>query len=170
MKNTPLDWIKDASEPARTFRKMVIGWQNSVIALNATVRAFNSEFLKVEEEKDRDTHQLMREIAVKKLVISSLFELKPQLDAWYRRLEADGLLSDATKDKKKEVRHLLGQVQKFEGIRNAAFHFGDVNEETEELLRIYDEIHAIDLALLNRILEEMIRLGYMLREHASTKS
>ena len=170
MKNTPLDWIKEASEPARSYRKMVIGWQNSAIVLNSTVLLFNSEFLKKEEEREHDTHQLMREIAVKKLVISALFELKPQLDAWYRRLSDDGLLTEKTIEKKKEVRHLLDQVKKFEGIRNSAFHFGDVNEETEALLSIYDEIYGIDLALLNQILKEMMSLGYMLRDHASVKT
>jgi hypothetical protein len=170
MKNKPLDWVKEAPEPARTYRKMVIGWQNSVFALNAIVSAFNAEYLNVREQKEHHTHQFMHEIAIKKLAISSMFELKPQLDTWYDRLELDGALDDKTKKKKLEVRHLLKQVRKYKGIRNATFHFGDVNEKTKDLLRIYDDIQSIDLSLLNRILVEMITLGNMLKDNASRRT
>ncbi len=91
---------------------MVVGWQNSAFVLNVIVKTFNVEYLKEDVEKDRDTHQLMREIAIKKLKISSLFELKPQLDKWYKRLDEAGLLNEDTVKKKRQVGNILKQVYK----------------------------------------------------------
>jgi hypothetical protein len=167
VKPSPIDWIKEADEPIRTYRKMVIGWQNSVTALNSTVVSFNAEYLKQEQEKHKGTNQLMREIAIKKLVIASLFELKPQLDKWYNTLDEVGLLSDQTKQTKKDVRHVIGQIAKYDGIRNAAFHYGDVNEKSDELIQLYEDIQKLDLSFLNRILTDLIKLGYQLRDDAS---
>jgi hypothetical protein len=170
MNPNPLDWLREADQHTRDYRKMVVGWQNSVIALNSAVRAFTNEYLKTQEEKDRDTHHVMREIAIKKLVISALFELKPQIDKWYRRLEVDGLLSDRTREKKLEVKRVIAQVAKFEDIRNAAFHFGDVNEDTSQLLQLYEDIQKIDLAFLNHLLEDLMTVGFMLRDDAAKKA
>ena len=145
---------------------MVVGWQNSAFVLNVIVKTFNVEYLKEDVEKDRDTHQPMREIAIKKLKISSLFELKPQLDKWYKRLDEAGLLNEDTVKKKRQVGNILKQVYKYKKIRNCALHFGDMNDKTNDLIDIYEHIQTIDLALLNRILTEMIKLGYLLRNDA----
>ena len=170
MKKTPLDWIDEAAEPVRTYRKMVVGWQNSLIVLSALLRAFNDEFLKPEEQKKKDSHQQMREVAMKKLVISSVFELRPQLDHWFRRLDSEGMVSEETKLKKQGVRNLLKEVHRFHSIRNATLHFGDVNEAPDDLLRIYRDIASVDQARLKCILEALLDLGIRLCDHAKAKT
>ena len=91
MSNTGIDWIEEASDPERMFRRMVIGWQMILRSLNATVLAFNDQYLI--NGADKDNHQEMREIAVKQPVIGSLREIKPQLDDWYRKLEDHNALT-----------------------------------------------------------------------------
>ncbi|OHE89649.1 MAG: hypothetical protein A3G75_10310 [Verrucomicrobia bacterium RIFCSPLOWO2_12_FULL_64_8] len=117
MKVKILNWINEAPPSKRNYRKMVIAWQNSRTALNATVLAFNAEYLKPESQKTRDPHHILREIAVKKLTIASLFELRPQLDRWYKALDKEGLVSFEAKTKKKDISQLFRQIPKFEGIR-----------------------------------------------------
>ena len=167
MPNTELNWIEDASDPERMFRRMVIGWQMILRSLNATVLAFNDEYLK--SEKDKDNHQEMREIAVKKLVIGSLREIKPQLDDWYRELDDHDALSQESRDEKKRVRTVAKQVDKFVRIRNNAFHYGDPNEDTDYLLQLYKDIANADINLLNRVLKDLVSLGEQLKSDAMAR-
>ncbi|MDX2110113.1 MAG: hypothetical protein SFY80_07730 [Verrucomicrobiota bacterium] len=51
MKHPQIEWIRGATEPQRTYRRMVVGWQNVNSALNAYLSAFNDAFLKEEKKK-----------------------------------------------------------------------------------------------------------------------
>lgn len=167
MSNTGIDWIEEASDPERMYRRMVIGWQTILRSLNATVLAFNGQYLK--DESGKENHQEMREIAVKKLVIGSLREIKPQLDAWYNKLESHCALSDKTKNEKIRVRQVVKQVEKFHDIRNNAFHYGDPNADTDELLQLYKDISNTNINLLNQVLRALVSLGEHLKIDALAK-
>src|SRR5437763_1240134 len=104
MAHPQLQWIRDAAEPEQTFRRMVIGWQSVLAALNATVLAFNSEYLRSDAAKEANPHHGMKEIAIKKLVIGSLREIKPRLYEWYWELDKRGVLSSASIAEKQRVR------------------------------------------------------------------
>ena len=142
---------------------MVVGWQSSFVTLSAIVEVFNREYLDMTRD---DEHRGMRLIAYKKLAIASLHELKPRIDAWYRELESRSALSFESQRKKKEVQKVIAQVAKFADIRNAAFHYGDAVEPTEQLIRLYEDIDSLDLAFLNRILGDLMNLGEQLRQDA----
>jgi len=170
MPHSQITWIDEADDPQRTFRRMVVGWQNILITMNATVLAFNAEYLKPPDEKNANPHHGMKEIAIKKLVIGALREIKPQLDDWYRSMDELGALTDKTKDEKKRVRAVARQVDKFVRIRNNAFHFGDPNEDTDWLIQLYKEIENADINLLNQVLRDFVSLGECLKADALAKS
>lgn len=165
MSHSQIEWIEQAADPQKTFRRMVVGWQNVVVSLNATVLAFNSEYFKRDAE-DASPHQGMKEIAIKKLVLGSLRELKPRLDDWYRELDAMGAVSPESKSKKTQVRKVIVQVEKFDSIRNLAFHYGDPIEPTDSLIQLYKEIDRWDINLLNRVLRDLVALGECLKADA----
>jgi hypothetical protein len=166
MTHPQIRWINEASEPSKTYRKMVVGWQSVLASLNATVLAFNSEYLKSEAAKDANPHHGMKEIAIKKMVIGALREIKPRLYEWYRELETRGVLSAATVEEKKRVKHVAAQVEKFDEVRNLAFHYGDPVEPTDSLLQLYQDIESRDIDFLNRVLRNLISLGECLKTDA----
>lgn len=166
MAHEQLEWIRDAAEPARTFRRMVVGWQAVLAALNATVLAFNSEYLKSEAAKEANPHHGMKEIAIKKLAIGSLREIKPRLYEWYRELETRGVLSAASIEEKKRVKSVVAQVEKFDDVRDLTFHYGDPVEPTESLLQLYEDADRLDIAFLNRVLRDLVSLGEQLKADA----
>ena len=161
-----IQWVDEATEPARSYRRMVVGWQNVLVSLNAPVLAFNAEYLKSVELKEANPHHGMKEIAIKKLAIGSLREIKPRIYEWYRELEKRGVLTTATIQEKEKVKHVVKQVEKFDDVRNLAFHYGDPVEPTDSLLQLYREIEGWDIGTLNRILRDLVSLGELLKADA----
>jgi len=145
---------------------MVIGWQNVLYSVNSTVLSFNREYLESQRTEGGNAHYGMKEIAIKKLVIASLREIEPQLERWYQQLSKRRVLSPDTLEEKKRTRHVVKQVKKFKGVRNLAFHYGDPNEETANLIKLYKQIDVTDINLLNRILRDLVSLGEKLKEDA----
>lgn len=162
MPHSQIEWIEQASEPQKTYRRMVVGWQSVLATLNATVLAFNSEYFK----RESGPHQGMKEIAIKKLVLGSLREIKPRLDDWYREMDQLGAVSSDTAAEKTRVRNVVARVEKFDDVRNLAFHYGDPIEPTDSLLLLYKEIETWDIEFLNRILRDLVSLGEKLKADA----
>jgi hypothetical protein len=127
---------------------------------------FNSYYLKSQEAKDADAHHGMKEIAIKKLIIGALREIKPRLYYWYRELETRGALSAATAEEKKRVKYVAAQVEQFDDVRNLAFHYGDPVEPTDSLLRLYQDVEQRDMEFLNRVLRDLVSLGERLKADA----
>lgn len=150
-----IEWIEDASEPQKTLRKMVVAWETVRYLLSKTVLSFNEEYF--EKEKPND----MEKIAMKRMVIAALFEIKPKIDGWYKDLDDRGLLSKRSAELKIEKRKIIDQARKFEfeNIRNLTFHYGDPTEDTESLLDLYKKIDAISIGHLNLILRSLSDIG-----------
>jgi hypothetical protein len=164
-----IQWVQEADEPVKTYRGMVVGWQNIRYSLQSTVFLFNSLYFKANDRIKKSPHHTMRLITRKKLAIAALREIKPQLEKWYRELDKRGVLSKKSIDEKKRVRYVIKRADKFVKIRNLAFHFGDPNEDTNKLLSLYREIDQTDINLLNLILRELVSLGECLKHDAHAK-
>lgn len=162
MGHEQIEWIKEAKEPQKTYRAMIVGWQNATYVINAVVKRFNEEFFN-EENKTNDPHYGMKEIAIKKLIVASLHELKPCLDQWCATLNCDGKLSEDLKKAKAHIRGELKKVEKFKDIRNTTFHYGDPVEDPDTLVQIYEDIDQLSLAELNGILKATINFGNKLK-------
>lgn len=162
-------WITGATGETRTYRTMVVGWQNSVAALNAQIAAYNRESLKSEKRKTVNPHHGMGEIAIKKQIIASLRELKCRLDDWATKLR--GLRFDTTRieGKKRELRSVLRQTEKLKDVRNTAFHYGDFLESPESLIKIYTEVESWDDEKLNAILDALHQLGDVMKLEVLSK-
>ena len=97
-----IDWVREASEPQQTFRRMVVGWQNANLALGAYVMAFNATYL--DQMKRESPDYGMNEIAKKKQIIAALYEVRDRLNEWYHALDKLGALSPEGKIEKIRVR------------------------------------------------------------------
>jgi len=150
-----IEWIEEAKEPEKTFRRMIVAWQNSRYLLQRTVMAFTEEYVKDNEPND------MEKIALKRMVIACLHEIKPQIYRWYNTLDSMGALSDESKKMRadKVFRKILLQTEKFKKLRNLAFHYGDPTEDTDSLVDLYKQIDSMTLAHLNLILRNTVDLG-----------
>ncbi|MDX2110112.1 MAG: hypothetical protein SFY80_07725 [Verrucomicrobiota bacterium] len=111
----------------------------------------------------------MTEIAIKKQVLAALYEIRAGLNEWHRKLDALGALSDETRAEKKRVRKVIARVDKFVRVRNATFHFGDSLEDSDKLIKLYEQIYATDIQLLNRIIDDLRSLGEKLKNDALSK-
>jgi hypothetical protein len=50
-----IEWIKSASGDARRYRAMVIGWQNSLYAINQLIQTYNKRAIQQQpEERDQN--------------------------------------------------------------------------------------------------------------------
>lgn len=159
-----IDWVREASEPQQTFRRMVVGWQNANLALGAYVMAFNATYL--DKVKRESPDYRMNEIAKKKQIIAALYEVRDRLNEWYHALDKLGALSPEGKIEKIRVRKLLALMSSFVRVRNATFHFGDPLENTTDLLKLYEQVDATDLNLLNELLDAMRSLGERFKNDA----
>jgi len=117
--------------------------------------AFTEEYVKDNEPND------MEKIALKRMVIACLHEIKPQIYRWYNTLDSMGALSDESKKMRadKVFRKILLQTEKFKKLRNLAFHYGDPTEDTDSLVDLYKQIDSMTLAHLNLILRNTVDLG-----------
>jgi hypothetical protein len=154
-----IDWIKTAAGDTKKYRAMVIGWQNSVSALNTQIAAYNREVLKTEAHKNKNPHHGMGEIAIKKHIIASLRELKLRLDDWKNLLQKLGFDMTAIEAKRREFRYVLPQAEKLKEVRNTAFHYGDFLHTPDELIATYSEVEKWDDAKLNQIWRALEQLG-----------
>jgi len=162
MSHPQIDWIKESNGSKKIFRAMVVGWQNATYAINSLVDQFNNQYLD-EENRRKDSHYGMKEIAIKKQIVAALHQLKPCLDHWCTALIKDDKLSEELRNAKANIREELKKVEKFKDIRNMTFHFGDPLEDPDTLVGIYEDIDRLSLAELNEILKAVISFGNSLK-------
>lgn len=162
--HSQIDWVRSAEEPKRTYRRMVVGWQNANLAIGAYVMAFNATFLN--QEKRKSPHYGMEEIAKKKQIIAAPYEVRDRLNEWYHALDKLGALSPESKSERIRVRKIWGRMSAYVGVRNATFHFGDPLEESDKLMQLYEQIDATDVDFLNELLEAMRSLGEKFKNDA----
>lgn len=147
---------------------MVVGWQNSVATINQMVTAFNIEYHKQEEEKK--AHHGMKMIAIKKMIASSLVELKCRVDDWVARLNKDGEDTTKINEKRKEFRPLLNRAEELRNIRNISFHYLDLTLQADDLAQVYEEIEKWDIQEMNEILKAICSVGEAAKEIAQSKA
>ncbi len=70
---------------------MVIGWQNSLYAINQLIQTYNN--LAIQQQPEADPHEPMRIIAARRQILASLLELKNKLDIWVGNLNKAGLVA-----------------------------------------------------------------------------
>lgn len=105
----------------------------------------------------------MREIAAKRLVMASLCELRPKLGQWSNKLYQLGAISTESIAAKERAMSLSKAVEQFAENRNLAFHFSDMVEPSDNLIRSYEETDKWSLEELNQMLEALIALGEQLK-------
>ena len=147
---------------------MVVGWQNSEAAINHLVSTFNAEYLKPHEDKSH--HQGMTEIAIKKLIVSSMVELKCKVDEWVGKLNRDGEDTQTINQEIKTNRDLLDKVEQLRDIRNIGFHYGDVMLSADEMIKVYKDIEQCNLHELNDILDAIYKIGNSAKDIALRKT
>ncbi len=152
-----IDWIRKSPTDKKEYRRMVVGWQNSEAVLHTLIKSFNREYLKSKSEQKE--HHGMKEIALKKLIISSMVELKVKVDSWVAKLNQDGEDTTVLNKARKANRPLLEKAEQLRDIRNIAFHFGDVMLGGNELVQLYEEIANWSLEELNNILVAICKIG-----------
>jgi hypothetical protein len=162
-----LRWIDDATGNQKKYRSMIVGWQNSLSAINTLVSAFNDLYLA--KGAKQNAHHIMKEIAVKKLIVAWLFEIKDTLYDWFAVLRKDGIVTPDLESRKRALKQVLKPVDQFKDIRNSvAFHVGDLRLPPNELIDMYLRIEALDLNSLNKILRSAENFGQALKKHLST--
>ena len=165
---TQIEWIKSSPHERKKYRGMVVGWQNSILAINHLVSAFNEQYHK--EDGEKPPHHGMKEIALKKLIASSIVELKCKVDEWVARLNKDGEDTTKVNVERKKYRDLLDRAEHLRGIRNISFHYGDVMLEADDLAQLYEDINKWDLQELNDILKAIYSVGNVAKEIALSKA
>ena len=163
-----LSWLIDAPPDKKPYRAMVVGWQNSSTAINHLVSTFNDEYLKSPE--DKNSHHGMKEIAIKKLIVSSIVEMKCKVDEWAGKLNKDGEDTQAINQERKANRALLDKAEQLRDIRNIGFHYGDVMLSADEMIQIYQATDQWNLQELNDILGAIYKVGNLAKDIALKKT
>ncbi len=162
--NSQVNWIiRSKSAKIKKYRTMVVGWQNVTYTINALIEKFNQEFFKKMNHKS--DHYQMHEIAIKKLIIASLFELRTCINNWYRALQAENLLTEKIKKDKVSNRQIINRINKYRDIRNSiSFHFGDPNLNPRKLIELYKKVDEFSFNELNLIWKSSLKLGESLKK------
>ena len=143
---------------------MIVGWQNSLYAVNQLIETYNSITLRLEPETD--PHEPMRVIAARRQVLASLLELKNKLDEWVGILNKAGCDCFAINAVRKAHRAALDQAEAWRQIRNLTFHYGDIIEPPDDLLCTYYRISRITDAGVNSVWQAMVEVGCAARDVA----
>jgi hypothetical protein len=159
-----IEWIESASGDARRHRAMIVGWQNSIYAINQLVEKYNSITLTPEPKSDR--HEPMRVIAARRQVLASVLELKNRLDEWLGYFNKSRFDCSSINAVRKTYRSALDQAECWRTIRNLTFHYGDVIEPPEDLLNTYYAIAHITDEEVNSVWQAMIEVGQIVKNVA----
>ena len=107
---------------------------------------------------------------LKKLIASSIVELKCKVDEWVACLNKDGEDTTKVNETRKKHRELLDKADKLRSIRNIALHYGDVTTQADDLAQVYEDIDKLDLQELNDILKAIYSVGGAAKEIAQSKA
>jgi hypothetical protein len=112
----------------------------------------------------------MKEIAIKKLIVSSMVELKCKVDEWVGKLNKNGEDTQAINQEKKASKALLGKAEQLRDIRDIGFHYGDVMLPADEMIQLYQAIDQWNLQELNDILGAIYKIGNLAKDIALKKT
>jgi hypothetical protein len=132
-----MDWIKrstDAEEKADI--GSVVAWQCVANTLNELVRHFHTITAPNADAK----YQRYREIQIKKLITSMLYEAVDCIEKWAGKLHRAGLFDQKLKEMKEEfeTRCKVIGLNTLKLIRNAAaFHFTDLIADGDAVVDVY---------------------------------
>lgn len=157
MSKSILDWIVQIDEPKRQYRAQTIGWQNTYFILTSLIDSYNNLTMRA-PTKSNDHHE-MDVLALRRLILASLVEVKNRLEDRIGVLNREGKDCTAVNQKKKEYRALLDQVEKWRDIRNLTFHFLDIGEPYQDMIAVYKSIEPITNDEVNRVWGAIYAVG-----------
>jgi hypothetical protein len=143
-------------------------WQNSLYAVNQLVSSYNS--IALAPVLNADIHQPMRVVAARRQILASLLEFKNRLDEWCGQLTKARCDCTSLHAIRKNHRRTLEQAESWRSIRNLTFHYNDVVEPPDDLLKAYKEIAAITDAEVNSVWKCMVEVGEAARDVAMSRA
>lgn len=163
MANADIQWVEEGDPMKRPFRSFVIGWQNSLYAINRLVRNYNELTLGNAKPNAKEELNIA---AVRRHILSSLLELKGKLDSKYGHFRRDKIDTTPIDVVRNARRGDLDRAENWRGIRNLTFHFGDVIEDDAQLVATYKSIFAVTDAEVNAVWEAIVEVGEAMKKRS----
>lgn len=160
MSNSVIEWIEDATAAQAPYRAFVVGWQNSISAINRQIKSYNVLTIPKRTLSGRDE---MDVAAVRRHIVSCLVELKVKLDDRYGLFRRDNLPTASIDLVRDARRRDLDSVERWRDIRNLTFHFADVMRPSDELIATYKSILEIKDEDVNSAWEAIVEVGQAMK-------